>query len=135
MQGLSDLEVQLQQKKFGKNSLSATDSREWLRIVRSIVVEPMFLLLTVACLTYFLLGEPTEGFMMMAAIVIVTAISLFQEFKSTKAIEALRQLTQPTVRVIRNGVKTEIAVADLVPGDLILLEEGNKVPADAEVTE
>ena len=71
--------------------------------------------------------------MMLVAMILVTVISLYQEVKSTQAVEALQQLTEPKVTVIRNGEEIEIATEDLVPGDIILLAEGMNIPADATI--
>jgi P-type Ca2+ transporter type 2C len=90
-------------------------------------------LLILACVIYFLLGEPAEGFMMLVATCIVSTISLYQEIRSSKALEALRQYTEPQVTVIRDGIEKTIQTRELVPGDIVKLEEGNKIPADARI--
>ena len=133
MQGLTEKEIQLLLKQYGKNIFHINARKRIFRVVWDILKEPMFLLLVAACIFYFLLGENTEGFMMIAALSFVGAISVFQEIKSTNALEALQQLTEPKVKVIREGKEQEIQAENLVPGDLMLLEEGVKVPADAEI--
>ncbi len=95
--------------------------------------EPMFLMLVAACFLYFILGEVAEGLMMMAAICLVTAISIYQEVRSSKALDALKQLTEPKITVIRNNLETVVHSEELVPGDVMILEEGAKIPADAIV--
>ena len=95
----------------------------------------MFILLVIACSLYFILGEVGEGVLMAIAMVIVTAISLYQEVKSSTALDALKQLTEPRVTVIRNGQQEVISDEDLLPGDIMLLEEGMKVPADAMIVQ
>ena len=133
MQGLNEKEAQLLLHQYGKNTLHINDKKRLFKIIWDIVKEPMFLLLAVACILYFILGENTEGFMMIAALCFVSAISVFQEIKSSNALESLQQLTEPKVKVIREGVEKEIDMENLVPGDLITLEEGAKVPADAKI--
>ena len=135
MRGLTEQEAAQRLNQYGKNVLHINDTKRLLRIVWDIVKEPMFLLLAAACFLYFLLRENTEGFMMIAALCFVSAISVFQELKSSKALEALQQLTEPKVKVIRDGVEKDIDIQYLVPGDLFLLEEGGKVPADAKVVQ
>lgn len=93
----------------------------------------MFLLLLVACSLYFFLGETAEGLLMMAAMIFVAAISFYQEARSSKALEALLVFTEPMATVIREGRQQLIASIELVPGDILLLEEGMNVPADARV--
>ena len=131
--GLLPQEIPLLQKQYGKNRLHPGASHRLLRILIDIFREPMFILLVIACSLYFILGEVGEGVLMAIAMVIVTAISLYQEVKSSRALEALQQLTEPSVTVIRNGHQEVISDEDLLPGDIMLLEEGMKVPADAVV--
>jgi len=131
--GLSSQDIPLLQKQYGKNRLHAGASHRFLRILADIFTEPMFILLVIACSLYFILGEVGEGIMMAIAMVIVTAISIYQEVKSSRALEALRQLTEPRVTVIRSGQQQVISDEDLLPGDVMLLEEGMKIPADAIV--
>ena len=129
--GLDENEVTSLRQQFGKNIFAYGPSRRLVHIIRDIVKEPMFILLCIACLVYFILGESNEGFMMLFAMLFVAAISLYQENRSTEALRALKEYTEPKVTVIRNGAEKIIDIADLVPGDIVLLEEGGKVPADA----
>ncbi len=133
LQGLSAGEVQLLRLRFGKNLFQQEASRHFLKIIWDICREPMFILLFIACSLYFVLGETGEGIMMLAAIILVAAISIYQEVKSSHAVEALKQFTEPKVSVIRNGETIVIPAEELVPGDILLLEEGMKIPADAVV--
>lgn len=135
LKGLNEKEVLLLRKKYGKNIFHINQQKRFLKIVWGIVKEPMFLLLLATSILYLVLHQPTEFFMMVAALFFVAAISLFQEIKSSNALAALQQLTEPKVKVVRDERITEINVEDLVPGDIILLEEGEKVPADADVLE
>jgi Ca2+-transporting ATPase len=101
--GLSSTEVARLQQLHGKNIYQASDSLRFIHILRDIVKEPMFILLLVACSLYFILGETGEGLMMLVAMIFVAAISLYQEVKSSNAVKALEQYTQPRVKVIRAG--------------------------------
>ncbi|MBK7883376.1 MAG: HAD-IC family P-type ATPase [Chitinophagaceae bacterium] len=131
IQGLSGTQVSILQQQYGKNIFHAAHERRFAHIVWGIVKEPMFILLVIACSLYFILGETSEGIMMLVAMVIVAAISLYQEVKSSHALEALRQFTTSKVTVIRNGKEIFLQAEELVPGDIILLEEGMNIPADA----
>jgi len=133
IKGLTTTEVLLLQKKYGKNIFQSASGFRFLNIVKDIFFEPMFILLAVACSLYFILGEINEGIMMGAAIALVTAISLYQEVKSSKALQSLQQFTEPGVTVIRDGKEQVISTRELVPEDILLLEEGMKVPADAVI--
>ena len=129
--GLSQQEVSLLQSQYGKNVFDAGTRRSFLHIVWDIAKEPMFILLFIACALYFILGEVNEGLMMLAAMSIVAAISIYQEVRSSHALHALKQLAEPKVAVIRGGIETIILSEELVPGDIMLLSEGMKIPADA----
>lgn len=129
--GLTDAEALHLLKNSGKNIFYVKQQPEALRIAVGIVREPMFILLVIAALIYFLLGEFMEGYMMSVAIILISGISLFQEMKSSKAMKALRSLSEPRVKVIRNSAEKLIDAVNLVPGDMMILEEGNRIPADA----
>jgi len=131
IRGIDENDISSLQKKFGKNIFYSEPSRRLIHILWDIVREPMFILLFIACALYFILSKPGEGMMMIVAMVFVAGISVFQEVRSTKALEALKQFTEPKVIVIRNGKEKTIGTDELVPGDIIILSEGNQVPADA----
>jgi P-type Ca2+ transporter type 2C len=133
LHGLTTDEVTRLGKEFGRNILTIRRINPFLAMVWGIVKEPMFLILVAACILYFILGEQSEGLMMLVAICLVTAISIFQEWRSEGALSALRAYTEPRVVVIRDGAEIEISADELVPGDVIRLEEGHKIPADAKV--
>lgn len=102
-------------------------------MIADILREPMSILLLLSCMLYFFLGESGQGVLMLVAMLFVAAISWYQGAKSTHALEVLRQFTEPGVRVIRGGHERVIPSGDLVPGDVIIVEEGSLVPADATV--
>ncbi len=131
LQGLLQEQIPSLREQYGKNVFHTGSHNRFLRIVWNIFREPMFILLVIACTLYFILGNIGEGTMMAIAMVIVTAISLYQEVKSSRALESLKQFTEPKITVIRDGKEQVIRNEELVPGDIILLEEGMKVPADA----
>lgn len=101
VQGLNDEMIMNLRMHYGKNVFRINQQKRFLKIAWGIVKEPMFLLLLAASILYLLLRQSTEFFMMIAALFFVAAISLFQEIKSSNALAALQQLTDPKVRVIR----------------------------------
>lgn len=133
LNGLKESEILLLQKQFGKNIFYAEKSRGIYDILWDIVKEPMFLMLSVACSLYFILKESNEGFLMMVAMLFVAAISVYQEVKSNRVIATLKQYTEPKVTVIRDGKEGIILSEELLPGDIMILEEGSRIPADAIV--
>jgi Ca2+-transporting ATPase len=104
-------------------------------ILKETVHEPMFLLLLAAGMLYLLFGDPVEGFTLFGAVLVTMGLTLYQEGKTERAIEALRDMTSPRARVIRDGEAVRIAGRDVVPGDIMLLAEGDRVPADAVLLE
>ncbi|PSL34679.1 cation-translocating P-type ATPase [Chitinophaga ginsengisoli] len=129
--GLRTSDINALQQRFGKNIFTQLPGRRLPVILKNVVTEPMFLLLVFAAGLYFLLNSITEGMMMLTAILLVSAISVYEEMKSEHALEALKQYTAPLATVIRDGKETTIATTELVPGDILLLHEGDMIPADA----
>lgn len=132
-QGLSTQEAKQRQQQYGRNELTPQKKESFFRKTLHILGEPMFLLLILAAVIYFLLGEPRDGAIMLVFVVSMIGIDVAQEWKTDKTLSALRDLSAPHIRVIRDGEEKEIASADLVPGDLMLIHEGVKVPADGVV--
>lgn len=131
--GLTTEEVTRLQAFFGRNELRPEQPNSSWRKLLHIICEPMFLLLIAAAVIYFLLGEPRDGAIMLIFVVGVISIDVIQEWKTDKTLKALRDLSTPRVKVIRDGREQEIASVDLVPGDLLLICEGIKVPADGVI--
>jgi len=115
----------------GPNELPNQDPRTGWRILLDIVREPMFLLLLACGGIYLLLGEPGEAAILLGFVVVVIAITLYQENKTEHALEALRDLSSPRALVIRDGQKMRIAGREVVIGDLLVVAEGDRIPADA----
>ncbi len=133
--GLTTTQAAEQRLRFGRNELEA--SRRWpvLDSLRHIVTEPMFILLAVACGLYFFLGDLTEALMMVVSILFVAGIEIYQETKSERALEALRRFTRAQVRVKRDGEWVDLPTEELVPEDVVILEEGERIPADGLLLE
>lgn len=131
--GLSSLTAKNLQEKFGKNELTPQHKQRFINKVFHIICEPMFLLLIVAAIIYFLLGSPSDGAVMLIFVVGIISIDVIQEWKTDKTLNALKDLSAPHITVIRDGKETVIASADLVPGDLMMIHEGIKIPADGIV--
>lgn len=128
--GLSSGQVKLSREQNGSNSFDTKEDRLLGHVLKEVVLEPMFILLLAAAIIYFLAGQYQEGFIMLAAIFIVAGISIFQEYRSRNAVQALRKISAPRAVVIRNGTKVQIATEEVVVNDLLLLEEGEVVAAD-----
>ncbi|MCY7330357.1 MAG: HAD-IC family P-type ATPase, partial [Saprospiraceae bacterium] len=128
--GLTTAQAAQQRHIFGKNELEATRRHPIFDSLRNIVTEPMFLLLAVACALYFFLGDITEAMMMVVSILFVAGIQLYQETKSEQALQALRLYTRAQVHVLRDGKWSALPSEELVPDDVVAVEEGERIPAD-----
>ncbi len=133
--GLTSAEAKKRQAQYGKNELTAQKKKGFFSKVIHIICEPMFLLLLIASVIYFILGEPKDGIVMLVFVVGMISIDIAQEWKTDKTLNVLKDLSAPQVTVIRDGEQKVIASADLVPGDVMLIHEGVKVPADGVVLE
>jgi len=131
--GLSRAEAARRLAAEGPNLLPGSGRRSTLAIALEVLREPMFLLLVAAASVYLLLGDVREALVLAASIVVVMAITVAQERKSERALEALRDLSSPRALVVRDGRLERIAGAQVVRGDLLVLEEGDRVPADASL--
>ncbi len=130
IKGLTDEEVLRSREQFGRNALKFKKENGVLEALKSLTKEPMITLLLVASLIYFISGQIDDGLFLLSAIVIVSVISLYQDAKSRNALEKLKDFTQPTCSVIRNGETVQIKSEDLVIGDSLIVEEGTSIPAD-----
>ncbi len=129
--GLSRAMALRRQDEEGFNELPTAKPKRFLSIVFNIISEPMVYLLLGCGLVYLLIGDRNEAFMLMGFLFLIIAIEIFQEHKSERALEALKDLSSPRALVLRDGVRERIAGRDLVREDLIFLSEGDRVPADA----
>lgn len=131
--GLSEAEVALRLQQHGYNELPSSKARSIFATAWDVVREPMFLLLLACGTIYLILGDVQEALMLLGFVFVVLGITLYQERKTERALEALRDLSSPRALVIRGGERKRIAGRDVVPDDLIVLAEGDRVPADAVV--
>ncbi len=130
IQGLSDAEVIASRQKSGSNILAHKKQNRLVDAVKSLAKEPMILLLLVTSTLYFILGNTGDGIFLASAIILVSAISLFQESRSRNAMQKLKSFTEPFAKVIRNGEMIEVKSEELVIGDSMVVEEGASISAD-----
>ncbi len=128
--GLTMNEVREREKKYGKNIISINNRGRIRKYLLHICKEPIYLILATSAFIYFFLGEAIDGVVMISFVIFVIGIDLFQDIRTGSTLKKLRDITAPRVEVIRDGEKHLILKEDLVPGDLVLLEEGVKIPAD-----
>jgi Ca2+-transporting ATPase len=133
--GLTSNEVKRLQKIHGSNEMPIRDRHTFLRSLFNVLTEPMFGLLLVAGAIYLIIGSFEDALILLGFIAISIAITLYQQRKSEKAIDALKDLSSPRALVIRDSIKQRIAGKEVVAGDLLILEEGSRIPADALLIE
>ncbi|MBX9793191.1 MAG: cation-translocating P-type ATPase [Burkholderiaceae bacterium] len=134
-QGLSAAEATARLARDGPNELPATARRGAWGLLRDVVLEPMFLLLVACGAIYLALGDRHEALMLLGFVVVVIAITYVQKRRSEQSLEALRDLSSPRALVVRDGQSIRIAGRELVVGDIVLLAEGDRVPADLDLIE
>jgi Ca2+-transporting ATPase len=135
IRGLSDAEVTASRNKHGSNAIRTKKNGGLIAALADLVKEPMVILLLAAAAIYFVMGHTDDGIFMVVAIVLVAAISLFQESRSRNALEKLKYYTQPGSKVIRNGQVLVIPSAELVVGDSLIAEEGMSITADGTIVQ
>lgn len=128
--GLDDKAIDLSKHKYGNNSLKATNSRSFLKIFIGQFTSPLVIILIIAALFSYYLGQIRDGSILFAIVVSNALIGFYQEWKSENIIASLKKLVVNKCNVIRGGQTVEIFAEDLVPGDLVQLYQGDGVPAD-----
>lgn len=129
--GLTHDEVETARARFGPNELPRPARRDVVHIVRETLREPMFLLLLGAAGLYLILGDIGEGLFLLLGALASIGLVIVQEARSERALAALRDLAQPRARVLRDGAEHLVPSSELVPNDLMLLGEGDRIAADA----
>ncbi|MDP4284527.1 MAG: cation-translocating P-type ATPase [Bacteroidota bacterium] len=133
IKGLTDEEVIISRKEYGNNELKHQTKSGFLSALIDTLKEPMLILLLAAGILYIISGSIGEAIFMLSAIVLVSAISLYQDSRSRNALAALKALSQPHTKVVRNGNIVEINSTDVVVNDFIIVEEGSLITADAAI--
>ncbi len=133
--GLTDEQVQEARAQHGRNVLEEDDKGFFWPALKGALTEPMVLLLLAASLIYFLLQQWNEGFFMVGAILLLTAISLYQDSRSRTALSTLKALSMPRATVVRNGQVEQVPVEDVVVGDHAVAEEGSLLAADGLIVQ
>ncbi len=128
--GLREEEACARLQREGPNELPAQEKRSLLAIAFEVAREPMFLMLVAAGALYLLMGEPADALMLLGFVFVVMGITIVQARRTERALDALRDLSSPRALVIRDGAQRRIPGRDVARGDLVVLSEGDRVPAD-----
>jgi Ca2+-transporting ATPase len=135
VRGLSETAAQARLRSDGFNELPRSDQRTGFRIVLEVMREPMLALIVVGGAVYLALGDLQEALILLAFAMVSIVITVVQETRTERVLEALRDLTSPRALVIRDGQRRRIAGREVVRGDLVVLSEGDRVPADAVLSQ
>ncbi len=131
--GLSTEEARARLALEGPNELASEKSATFFRSMLDVVAEPMFLLLLGAGALYLVLGSLSDALTLLAFVVVMIGLTLYQKRKTERAVSLLKDLSAPLARVLRNGEECAVPTREIVRGDLVFLREGDRVPADASV--
>ncbi len=131
--GLSEEDAARKLNEEGFNELPSQKKQSIFTILINILFEPMLLLLLVSGLIYLVLGESNDALMLLFFVVVVVGITFYQERKSERALDALKNLSSPRALVIRNAKQRRIPGREVVREDIIILREGDRIPADGNV--
>ena len=129
--GLSEAEAMSRLASEGPNELPSARRRSLVALAVDVLQEPMILLLASCAGVYLVLGDREEALVLVASVVVVIGITLYQSRKTERALEALRDLSSPRALVVRGRAERRIAGREVVRGDLVVVAEGDRVPADA----
>ena len=131
--GLTKEEAYASRKKYGVNKIESNNVNPFWHSLKDAVLEPMFILLVAAAVIYFVLGEFSDAWFMLGAIILVSGISIYQDNRSQNALNALKEFTQSHATVIRNNMPVHLLSEEIVAGDYVVVSEGELIPADGMV--
>ncbi|HQO02646.1 MAG TPA: cation-transporting P-type ATPase [Spirochaetota bacterium] len=134
-EGLTDAAAEELRQEFGFNEIVQGKKKSFFAKLLTYIVDPMVLILFGASVFSFLIRDFIEGFAILGVVAINTVIGMIQDSKAEKAVEELKKILSPQFKVIRNGISEIISSKFIVPGDLIVFEAGDIIPADARVVE
>jgi Ca2+-transporting ATPase len=131
--GLNDKQVATSRAQYGANQMQVKVESRLLQLLKSMLRDPMIILLLAAAVIYFLTNHISDGIFMLLAISLIAIISRYQEARSNDALKRIREMTRPTCKVIRNGDPIDIPNEDVVVGDYLIIGEGAPIPADGTI--
>ena len=134
-QGLTSQEALQRLEKYGENTLPEKKKRSKVEIFLEQFKNYLIFILLIAAIIEIFMGKYTEAIAIFVVLLINATLGYTQEYKAQTSIEALRRISSPKAKVLRDGVRTQIDTVKIVPGDIISLETGDKVPADARLIE
>ena len=131
--GLDEQGVQERLDQFGPNQLEENGKTHWLGMLLRQLRSPLIYILGIASAIAFFSGHRIDSFVILGVVILNTIIGFVQEWRAERALEELRQLSAPHAKVRRNGTIAEISASEVVPGDVLILDTGARVAADARI--
>lgn len=135
LKGLNPSEVIESRKQFGFNELEYKERKRYIQLLLDVLKEPMFLLLLSCGIIYFIIGEFSEAVILLFWVIMVVFITFYQYSKAEKALAELKKLAISNAHVIRDGVQISIPSREIVPKDILIIHQGDRIPADGEIIE
>jgi Ca2+-transporting ATPase len=135
LKGLNPSEVIESRKQFGINELEYKERKRYIQLLLDVLKEPMFLLLLTCGIIYFIIGEFSEAVILLFWVIMVVFITFYQYAKAEKALAELKKLAISNAHVIRDGVQISIPSREIVPKDILMIHQGDRIPADGEIIE
>ncbi len=133
--GLTASQVAEKKKRFGSNTLPEKKGRTPLSIYVSQFKNPLIYIISVAAIISLIMREYNDALIIAIVILLDSLVGFFQEYRAEKAVVALKRLLKPTAKVMRDDTMVEIEAADIVPGDIVVVNDGDRIPADGELVE
>ena len=133
--GLTDAEVTKRREQYGPNQLEQKTGRSFLQKVVAQFSDFLILILIAAAVVSWIMGETVNAFLIIAIVIMNAAFGLVQEAKADKALEALAKMSSPKAKVIRDGQREVVSSDEIVPGDIVVIETGDSIPADLRLIE
>jgi Ca2+-transporting ATPase len=135
LKGLNPSEVIESRKQFGINELEYKERKRYIQLLLDVLKEPMFLLLLTCGIIYFIIGEFSEAVILLFWVIMVVFITFYQYSKAEKSLAELKKLAISNAHVIRDGVQISIPSREIVPKDILMIHQGDRIPADGEIIE
>ena len=135
LKGLSNSEIEIRLKKYGKNNLVEKEKDGILKIFLNQFKDSLVIILIIASIISFFSGNKESTFVILLVLVLNSILGTVQSIKAQKSLDSLKKMSSPKCKVIRNGENHEIDSADIVPGDIVIIEAGDIVPADGRIIE
>src|SRR5512133_1085282 len=133
--GLTDAEAAQRLAEVGPNELRASERVSWWKILAAQFKNVLIVILLVATVLSVALGHGLESLVIAVIVLFAVLLGFVQEYRAERAIESLRQMSAPTATVLRGGREVEVPARELVPGDVVILRTGNRIPADGRLLE